>query len=90
MASIIGLCYLCKCLPQSKHAIYFGSNTMAVLVMHKFVVTFLLVCPGIKNYVVYSHPFICAGSSVVIMGLCYFARWILTHSKMCSQLLLGK
>lgn len=90
MASIVGLCYLCKCMPTNNYIIYFGSNTMTVLVMHKFAVTFLLVWPVIKNYITYAHPVICAVSSVLIMGLYYFVGWVLLHNKMCFQILLGK
>ena len=89
-ATILGVCYFCRCLPNILHSTYLGANTMAVLVMHKFLVMFFLVCPGIKTYTVYTHPLFCAALSIINMGLCYLAGWVVGHNKMLSKILFGK
>ena len=89
-ATILGVCYFCRCLPNILHSTYLGANTMAVLVMHKFLVMFFLVCPGIKIYTVYTHPLFCAALSIINMGLCYLAGWVVGHNKMLSKILFGK
>ena len=89
-ATILGVCYLCRCLTNIPHSAYLGSNTMAVLVMHKFLVSFFLICPGVKTYAVYTHPLLCAALSIINMWLCYLVGWVVCHNKMLSKILFGK
>lgn len=89
-ATVMGVCYLCRYLPNFPHSVYLGSNTMAVLVIHKFLVTFFLVIPGIKEYTVYSHPLLCAVLSIINMGLCYMAGRVVSHKEALSKILFGK
>lgn len=87
--SVIGITYLCKILPRRPLITYCGKNTIYVLVMHKFVITFFMVCPIIKNYMTYNNPFICVITAIVTMVVCYFVGWILSFNKKL-QVLFGK
>ena len=81
---------MCKYLSLGKYAMYYGSNTLSVLVMHKFIVTFFLICPIIKKYIIYTHPLICAGISIMIMCMCFRLGRILSYNKLGTRILLGR
>lgn len=84
--SIIGITYICKGFKKAPLITYFGRNTIHVLLTHKFVITFFMVCPLIKNYLTHEN-FFCVIISLATMSLCYFAGWFISKNKFLATIL---